>query len=323
MNDFLKRLEAKTPLTEEEKNKIAHNLDRLFDLEKYPFTALEIAATMDEEQVADIFVRINSQGVQLNQGDFILTLLSVFAEDLRIELEKFSRACHQVPQPGSGPSPYNHFIRVQPDQLLKVAVALGFYRARLQSVYQLLRSRDPITGEFLPEQQNRLFQQLRDSQQKVLNLTHWHQFFAALVGAGFKSAQMVSSQNALLYTYVFYLIGKTRFGLPSHRLDRLIGRWFYAVTLTGRYTNAPESTMEGDLNLIKDLPNDAQAFETTLNKWLHDLLTHDFWTITLPNQLETSSPRSPALYAYHAAQKLLKAPVLFSKKSIADLLDPV
>lgn len=322
VNDFLKRLEAKTLLTDEEKNKIAHNLDRLFDLEKYPFTALEIAATVDEEQVADIFVRINSQGVQLNQGDFILTLLSVFAEDLRIELEKFSRACHQVPQPGSGPSPYNHFIRVQPDQLLKVAVALGFYRARLHSVYQLLRSKDPITGEFLSEKQNRLFQQLRDSHQKVLDLTLWHQFFAALVGAGFKSAQMVSSQNALLYTYVFYLIGQTRFGLPSHRLDRLIGRMFYAVTLTSRYTNAPESTMESDLSILKDLP-DAEAFEDTLNKWLHDVLTRDFWAVTLPNELETSSPRSPALYAYHAAQNLLKAPVLFSKKSITDLLDPV
>jgi hypothetical protein len=42
---------------------IAHNLDRLFDLQKYPFTALEIASSVDEEQVADIFVRINSEGV--------------------------------------------------------------------------------------------------------------------------------------------------------------------------------------------------------------------------------------------------------------------
>jgi uncharacterized protein with ParB-like and HNH nuclease domain len=39
---------------------------------------LEIAPTVDEEQVADIFVRINSEGVKLNQADFILTLLSVF-----------------------------------------------------------------------------------------------------------------------------------------------------------------------------------------------------------------------------------------------------
>ena len=69
---FLKQLEAKGPLSPEDEELISHNLDRLFDLQKYPFTALEIAPTVDEEQVADIFVRINSEGVRLNQADFIV-----------------------------------------------------------------------------------------------------------------------------------------------------------------------------------------------------------------------------------------------------------
>ena len=37
-------------------------IDRLFDLQNYPFTALELSPSVDEEQVADVFVRINSQG---------------------------------------------------------------------------------------------------------------------------------------------------------------------------------------------------------------------------------------------------------------------
>ena len=73
---FLSTLSAKTQLTEQEEELVSHNFDRLFDLQKYPFTALEIATTVDEEQVADIFVRINSEGVKLNQADFILTRLS-------------------------------------------------------------------------------------------------------------------------------------------------------------------------------------------------------------------------------------------------------
>ena len=44
----------------------------------YPFQVIELDAAMDEEQVADVFVRINSE-VPLNQADFILTLMSVFA----------------------------------------------------------------------------------------------------------------------------------------------------------------------------------------------------------------------------------------------------
>ena len=134
---------------------------------------------------------------------------------MRVELEQFSRASRFVPQPGTGPSPFNHFIQVSPDQLLRVGVALGFYRARLRSVYQILRSKDPVTGEFLAEHQENLFDTLRESQKKVLNITLWHQFFSALMGAGFKSRQMIFSANALLFSYAFYLMGKTSFGLPN------------------------------------------------------------------------------------------------------------
>jgi len=100
VNEFIATLAARTPLSDAEEETIAHNLDRLFDLQKYPFTALEIAPTVDEEQVADIFVRINSEGVKLNQADFILTLLSVFWEEGRVALETFSRRSRLVPAPG-------------------------------------------------------------------------------------------------------------------------------------------------------------------------------------------------------------------------------
>lgn len=51
-------------------------------------------------------------------------------------------------------------------------------------------------------------------------------------------------------------------------------------------------------------------------------LTNDFWSITLPANLDSSSARNPELFAYVAAQNLLGAPVLFSHKKISDLLDP-
>src|SRR5262252_2680353 len=89
VNDFIDQLAAKEALSDDEEELIAHSLDRLFDLQKYPFTALEIAPSVDEEQVADIFVRINSEGVKLNQADFILTLLSVFWDEGRAALERF------------------------------------------------------------------------------------------------------------------------------------------------------------------------------------------------------------------------------------------
>jgi hypothetical protein len=79
--------------------------------------------------------------------------------------------------------------------------------------------------------------------------------------------------------------------------------------------------MEQDLNRLRDV-KDAAGFIQLLNHIIDSLLTEDFWNITLPNELETSSSNTPSLYAYYASLVLLKAPVLFSNLSVADLLNP-
>lgn len=318
---FLTSLKAKMSVSDEEEEQIGHNLDRLFDLQKYPFTALEIASSVDEEQVAEIFVRINSEGVKLNQADFTLTLLSVFWDEGRAALESFCRASRRPSGSGSGASPFNHFIKPDPDQLLRVSVALGFGRGRLKSVYQVLRGKDLETDNFSVEQRDKQFAILKEAQANVLNLKYWHQFLSALVGAGFRGAEMVSSQNALLYAYAFYLIGRLRCQVPEHQLQRLIGRWFFFSTLTGRYTSSPESVMDGDLNRI-GTSTDAATFAAVLEEAMASVLTNDYWTISLPAALESSAARSPELFAFYAAQNRLFAPVLFSHKKVNDLLDP-
>lgn len=321
VRNFVQQVQARAQLSADEEYAIARNLDRLFDLQRYPFTALEIAENVDEEQVADIFVRINSEGVRLKQADFVLTLMSVFWEDGRIALEQFCRAARHPVAPQDPPSPFNHFIQPDPDQLLRVAVACGFDRGRIKSVYQLLRGKDLDSGAFSEEQRVSQFARLQEAQAQVLNLTHWHSFLSALLGAGFRSAEMISSQNALLFAYAFYLIGRLRFRLPESRLSRLIGRWFFASSLTARYTGSPESVMDGDLNRVKAV-QDAAGFVELLEELMSAELTADFWEQTLPARLDSSSARNPELFCYIAAQNLLGAPVLFSHKKISELLDP-
>lgn len=318
---FLKQIEAKESLSAEDQERIEHNLDGLFDLQKYPFTALEITSTVDEEQVADIFVRINSEGVRLNQADFILTLMSVFWDEGRKALEQFCRDARKAPETNAESSPFNHFIKPDPDQLLRVAIGFGFGRGRIKSVYLVLRGKDLDTGEFSVERRESQFKMLQAAQAEVLHITHWHQFLSSLIGAGFRSGEMISSQNALLYAYVFYLIGRNRFGLPEHRLQKLIGRWFFASSLTGRYSSSPETVMDGDLNRLKEA-KDSDSFMAILEEMMANELTNDFWTVTLPANLESSSARNPELFAFIAAQNHLGAPVLFSHKKIQDLLDP-
>lgn len=321
INDYIEQASKKAALSKEEKDQAAKSIDRLFDLLKYPFTALEIAPSVDEEQVADIFVRINSEGVKLNQADFILTLLSVFWDKGRAALETFCRSARQAPSSSTASSPFNHFIDPDPDQLLRVSIALGFARGRLKSVYQILRGKDAETGAFSPQLRDRQFAVLEEAQAHVLNLTNWHQFMSALVGAGFRSGEMISSQTALLYSYAFYLIGRVRFKIPEHQLQKAIGRWFFFSTLRGRYTSSPETVMDADLNRIKGIETGEQ-FLNVLNGLMASEITDDYWTITLPAELATSSARNPQLFAYVASQNRLGARVLFSHKTVADLIDP-
>lgn len=63
---------------------MTHHIDRLFSLPACSLTALEIVAEVDEQEIADILVRINSEGIKLDQADFILTLLSVFWQEGRL-----------------------------------------------------------------------------------------------------------------------------------------------------------------------------------------------------------------------------------------------
>lgn len=90
---YIERLEqVRGDLTKQERKHLFAVFDRVRDLIAYQFSVVELDATAEEEQVAEVFVRINSEGVVLNQADFILTLMSVFWEKGRRELEDFARA---------------------------------------------------------------------------------------------------------------------------------------------------------------------------------------------------------------------------------------
>jgi len=139
--------------------------------------------------------------------------------------------------------------------------------------------------------------------------------------AGFHSGKMVSSNNNLLYSYVLYLIGRTEYGVDEFVLRRAIAQWFFMSAVTGRFTSSPVSAMEFDLARLRDV-TDADQFIAQLRHVCDITLTNDFWGVTLPNDLATSSLRSPSLFAYNAALVLLDARVLFSRAKVAELLDP-
>lgn len=325
INKFLNRLGANRlganrEIADEERTKIANSITRLEKLLDYPLTALEISSSVDEDRVAEIFVRINSKGTPLNQADFILTLMSVFWDDGRKQLEEFCRQAKKPPV-DNRPSPYNHYLTPSPDQLLRPSVALGFRRARLEHVYSLLRGKDLQTRQFSVEQREKQFNILREAQDCVLNLQNWHDFFKVLKRAGYQSGKLISSEMTIAYTYAMWLIGKMDYCVDPYYLREVMARWFFMVALKGRYTGSPESRMEQDLALLRAIDT-AEGFVKVLDQQINAIFTRDYWEVTLPNELETAAARSTGQFAFYAALCLLDANVLYSKMKVSELLDP-
>ena len=177
------------------------------------------------------------------------------------------------------------------------------------------------SGEFSEERRVEQFEKLKEAQAKTLNVQHWHDFMLCLHKAGYRSESMISSKNALLFSYVFYLIGRTEFHMADRELRPAIAQWFFMAALTGRYTNSPESALESDLAMLRDVAV-GEEFLAKLRNACAVSLTNDFWEVNLPNELATSAARSPALFAYEAALVLLDAPALFSQAKVVDMLDP-
>jgi hypothetical protein len=319
VDSYLTALGETREVSAEDKKTIRQAIQRLVGLLKFPFTALELSKDVNEEQVAAVFVRINNQGKPLNQADFILTLMSVFWDEGRKQLEQF---CKQARHPSRGEAtPYNHFLIADPDQLLRVAIAVGFQRARLQYVYSILRGKDLENGEFSAERRERQFEVLKRAQAQTLDLTSWHEFFHALRAAGYLGGRMITSNNNLLYSYALFLLGRNAYGVHPKTLRRVIARWFFMCSITGRYTGSPESALEFDLKEL-GRHRDAEGFVGQLDQICDSTLTSDFWSITIPSDLATASPRSPSLFAYYAAMVLDEANALFSDQKVSTLLDP-
>jgi hypothetical protein len=242
-------------------------------------------------------------------------LMSVFWDEGRFQLEGFSRLA-RTPSTG-GASPFNHPL---PDQLLRVAVAVGFRRARLSAVYAILRGKNADGGE-LETTREQHFDALKAGQAAALKIQFWHDFLHCVVLAGYRTPRIISSELALVFAYSLYLIGRTEIHVDEHELRRAIAQWIFMTSLTGRYTSSPEAQMEFDLARLR-LVRTPDEFLALIDDICAAALTNDFWSITLPSDLATSAARGPSIFAFFAALNVLDARALYSKHQVRELMDP-
>lgn len=330
--DFIKRYAASgNPFTNEDEERIEEVFAKLSELKNYLFDVVHIQKEADKRLVADIFVRINSEGVRLKAYDYILTWLSVFWPQGREAIEEFARNSRITPERASeiagqpvGWTALNPFIPVANGHLVRALVAIGQGRGRLQDAYAALQAKDSTTGFVDPDRQEAELNKLKYALPVVTDRVSWTEYIRAIKTAGFRSAQNVTSNMNVIYSYVIFLLGRTRYSVPLTELRALIARWLFMAQLTARYTGSSESQIQKDLDRIEAVQTgDSDGFTRLLNEVIGGQLTPDFWRYSMPQQLITSGPGlSPHYQCYLAALNVLDAPMFMLDSRVRDWMDP-
>lgn len=310
------RLSKGEELTDEEQGLIAERINQVINLKTHTLSVFYIKANADEEDVSEIFVRVNSGGIPLKQNDFILTLLSLYWDEGRKAVEQFSKDS-LYPSKDKVTS-YNQITPVTAQDIIRVVMAYAFDRGRLQYGYKLLRGADfDKKGVINEELRNQRFDILKEKMPDVINVHNWHEFLKAIMNAGYLSGDLILSGNTIFYAYAFYLIAKYRFNASYNENLHLTSLWFFYAALVSLYTGSFESTLENHLNSIKELKN-MDDYKNFILSRVEERLTNDYFDITLNGSegLAVSGRGNNAWNAYVASLNILDAKVLFSKSNL-------
>lgn len=294
-------------LTDEEQDQIEDNINALLSLRNYTIPTLRILSKADEEDVAEIFRRVNSGGQNLNENNFIETLLAVYDNEMHDKIKKF---CSDSRVPAKNTS-YNHIIDVDPSHIIRVAIAYGFHRARMRYGYKLLRGDDLDAGTTSVKTREKNMQIFGEALDKVINLNDWHAFINLFSEAGYLGKDLVRSNYVVVFSYVFYLIGKYEYNVSPLVLRQAIVRWIFMSTITSFYSSSPESTVERQMADLRNIHN-ADEFIAYLDDTVKLKMNDTYFTVELEKELISSSASSPLWFGYIASINVLGTPMLFS-----------
>lgn len=313
INEYIQNNSLENP------DQVAANIGKLASLITMTIGMIDLNSDLDIETVTEIFIRINSAGVELSQADFAMSKIAASEEHggqlLRKAIDYFS---HLAVAPEFYP-----FIKendkefVQTDffkkmewlktenedlydpsytDVLRVAFTKEFQRGKLSDLVALLSGRNFETRKFEVEIAEASFAKLKKGVVDFMNETSFKRFLMSIRSAGFVTASMIRSQNAINFAYIVYLTLKEQ-GVKPEKIEHLIRRWFVMSVLTGRYSGSPESRFDLDVRRIG---------ETSVEQRLKDIesgeLSDAFWEASLIQSMNTSVSSNPIFKVYLASQ---------------------
>jgi len=301
------------------KNIFYNKIEPLLNITKKQIGVIELEHELDIKTVTEIFIRINRQGAVLGQADFVMSKIaaneSYGGSTLRKCIDYF---CHLA----VAPEFYSHIIdsdekfartdyfkkmswlKNEKDDLydprytdlLRVAFTSEFHRGRLSDLVSLLSGRNFKTQTYEEETAEQSFGILEKGILNFINETNFKQFVMIIKSAGFVSADLIRSQNALNFAYIVYLKLRSRQYNPAE-IEKYVRKWFVLSLLTGRYSTSLETRFDDDIRNISN-----KEFEGYLQNVEEAELSDAFWEVGLIQSLNSSAPNSPYFSVFLASQ---------------------
>jgi hypothetical protein len=320
-------------------NKMGDIVSRLTDIGNRQIGVIELSDRLGIDVVTDIFIRINSKGTALSQGDFVM---SKIAADEAHEGNALRKLIDYYSHLSVEPSFYNQILQNDKefanspylgkiawlrnetesvydptcDDVLRVAFMTKFPRARLADLVSLLSGRDFETREYREEVVAETYAKLSEGVLESVNENRFKQFMLTIRGAGFVSPKLVNSNLALDFAYTLFLRLSHSCEVPPSEIKRIVQRWYVLSVLTGRYSSSPESAFYRDLLRIREA-GAQQAFSDLESA----IVSENFWVNTVPQNLSYAVSSNPTYQVFVAAQITAKDISLLSNNiSVADLV---
>jgi len=298
---------------------IFKNMEMLKGIVNNYIGLIELNADLDIDTVTEIFIRINSQGVVLNQADFAMSKIAADenynGNILRKAIDYF---CHLAVDPSfyrQLKSTDKEFVKTDYFQemswlkdeiddtydpsyadMLRVAFTYKFKRGRLQHLVALLSGRNFETEEYEERIAEESFKKLDEGIREFMNETNFKRFVMIIKSAGFINSSLIGSQNALNFSYVLYLLMREN-NVNQAEIESIVRRWFVFTLLTHRYSGSPESTFDYDVKRI-----DEEGSRKYIDDTIAAEMSEGFWEQALPRQMNTSNINNPVFHVFLAAQ---------------------
>ena len=302
---------------EADRSHIGRSFQKLYGIKSAQIGIISLSQTLDIETVTEIFVRINSKGVPLSSADFVMSKMSAYGEQGRNLRKLIDYFAHLIRVPSGyeilkndvefAHTPYWQAISWLKDEnedfydpgyidIIRVAAMVGFQRGRISAVVGELSGLNPETRKLDPELIPVAFNKLEKALGRVVRKYDFQQFVMTLKSTGFIDRSLLTSTNAVNFSYALFLILREQ-QISDPEVRRITRRWFVMMMLTGRSSGSFETVFESDLERIS-----RRGAAAVLQEIEDAELSDSFWTHGLPQALTSSSINNPQFRTFLAAQ---------------------